>query len=394
MNCRKVKKLLSPYLDNQLSKKERQLVKEHLNICSKCQQELRELRNLVAALKKMDSYPAPKEIMAKVDHYIHKEKATKQSILFRPLFASASPLINYMALAFFIGLVALSVSYLYYQIQPFQKSAVVQKVATTETDEAEDKAISKKAAPAKLHKRAKNEIMEDLPQKMAEAKPPQVLKEAETKSAETSQPLTGKQKDFSKIKGRESLKKEHIQEELKEPGISTHVKDKKDMVAESKPHIKAAVRTKAASVEKEKSPPAKKEEQPKKRIQMIKAEEKTLDEKYAVDLERQAEKPGVPGSLENPILIDTDPLQDIEERVEPVLSDEEIKELRVKTIVLELLVDDQGKVRDIKVLKSSSKTKIDESIRNAVKQWKFKPFKYNDKPVAIKGKLTFKINKP
>ena len=76
------------------------------------------------------------------------------------------------------------------------------------------------------------------------------------------------------------------------------------------------------------------------------------------------------------------------------MPDEEIKELREKIVVLELLVDAQGKVRDIKVLKSSGKTKIDESIMSAVKKWKFKPFKYNDKPVAIKGKLTFKINKP
>jgi TonB family protein len=394
MNCRKVKKLLSPYLDNQLSKKEQRLVNEHLNICSKCQQELRGLRNLVTALKKMDSYPAPKEIMAKVDHYIHKEKAAKRSILFRPLFASASPLFNYLALAFFIGLVALSVSYLYYQIQPFQKAEAPKKLTTIDTEEAEDKAISTKAAPTKIQKRDKRKAMEDLPQTITKSKPPQVLKEAETKSAETPQPLTKKQKYFAKAKGRESLKKEHIEEGLKEPAISIHIKDKKDMVAESKPQIKATVRTKVASVEKEKAPPAEKEDEPKKRIQMIKAEEKTLDEKYAADFERRAEKPSVPGSLENPILIDADPLLDIEERVEPVLPEAEIKELREKTIVLELLVDAQGKVRDIKILKSSGKTKIDESIMSSVKQWKFKPFKYNDKPVAIKGKLTFKINKP
>jgi TonB family protein len=394
MNCRKVKKLLSPYLDNQLSKKEQQLIQEHLNICPKCQQELKELKNLVSALKKMDSYPVPEEIMAKVDNYIQKKKETRRSILFRPLFASASPLINYLALAFFIGLVALSVSYLYYQIQPFQKAEVVQKAATTKPGEIEDKVISKKAAPAKLQKRAKNEVMQDLHQKIAETKPQDVLKEAEVKTGVTPPSLSEQGKDTISTKGREGPKIKQVQEQLKAPGKAIQIKDKKDTAAEPMPEAKVAVRTRAVSVEKAKSPPAEKEEQPGKSIQRATAEEKPRDEKYAIDFECQPDKPGALGSLENPVLIETDPLLEIEAAVQPALSEEETKELKENTVILELLVDAQGKVRNIKILKSSGKQTIDESIVHAIKQWKFKPFKCGDKPAAVKGKLTFKMNQP
>jgi TonB family protein len=394
MNCRKVKKLLSPYLDNQLSKKEQQLIQQHLNICPKCQQELKELRNLVSALKKMDSYPAPEKIMAKVDNYIQKKKEIKRSILFRPLFASASPLINYLALAFFIGLVALSVSYLYYQIQPFQKSEVVQKIATTETGEAEDEAISKKAAPAKLQKRAKNEVTQDLSQKIAETKPQYALKEAEVKTGVTPPSLSEHQKDTLRTKGKEGTKSEKAQEQIIASGKAIQIKDKKNTAAKPMPEAKVAVRTRAVSVEKAKSPPAEKEEQPGKSIQRATAEEKTLDENNAIDFECQPDIPGALGSLENPILIETDPLLEIEAAVKPTLSEEEAKELKENIVVLELLVDAQGKVRNIKILKSSGKQTIDESIVHAIKQWKFKPFKCGDKSAAVKGKLTFKMNQP
>jgi predicted anti-sigma-YlaC factor YlaD len=46
MNCKKVRPLLSPYLDNELSDKERLTVRDHLNGCSGCSQVLEDFKRL------------------------------------------------------------------------------------------------------------------------------------------------------------------------------------------------------------------------------------------------------------------------------------------------------------------------------------------------------------
>jgi protein TonB len=50
-------------------------------------------------------------------------------------------------------------------------------------------------------------------------------------------------------------------------------------------------------------------------------------------------------------------------------------------VLLQALVDKEGKVRDVKVVKSIPM--LDQAAINAVKQWVFKPALSNNKPVAV-----------
>lgn len=57
MKCDKIRELLSPYLDEMTNEKETNLVKEHLKVCSECQDQLEQIRIVCDMVHKL---PAPK----------------------------------------------------------------------------------------------------------------------------------------------------------------------------------------------------------------------------------------------------------------------------------------------------------------------------------------------
>lgn len=61
MDHQKIKKLLFPYLEEELSEKEKESVEEHLKRCPECRQELEKIKKLEEIMGKMKLKNPPKE---------------------------------------------------------------------------------------------------------------------------------------------------------------------------------------------------------------------------------------------------------------------------------------------------------------------------------------------
>ncbi|MEK7691546.1 MAG: TonB family protein [Bdellovibrionota bacterium] len=67
------------------------------------------------------------------------------------------------------------------------------------------------------------------------------------------------------------------------------------------------------------------------------------------------------------------------------------KELRLQgAVVMDLLIDDSGKVRDVKLVSVAGED-LDEAALNAIKEFKFRPAKIEDKPVAVKIRYSYRF---
>lgn len=66
MNCKKIRPLLSPYIDGQVSREVAGLIEEHLERCEACRAELFDLRESVGALRRLPSDDPGPEFNAKV----------------------------------------------------------------------------------------------------------------------------------------------------------------------------------------------------------------------------------------------------------------------------------------------------------------------------------------
>lgn len=104
MDCTRIKELLSPYIDGELSDHEAQEVRRHLDECSKCQQEYEQLKKIIYALKKFDAPKPPEgykqDIKAKLIQYINGRR--------RSTVAGAAALIA-AALIIFISISSLGI---------------------------------------------------------------------------------------------------------------------------------------------------------------------------------------------------------------------------------------------------------------------------------------------
>ena len=74
MRCQEAKFLLSPYLDNSITDKEKARLESHLVGCSSCAKELEELRWMVEALRCLEDKEAPEDFMVKVRAKLESEK--------------------------------------------------------------------------------------------------------------------------------------------------------------------------------------------------------------------------------------------------------------------------------------------------------------------------------
>ncbi|MGI9951973.1 zf-HC2 domain-containing protein [Moorellaceae bacterium AZ2] len=84
MKCRQAKKLLSPYIDNELSDAERAALEEHLNCCDACRLELEALKRISEGLKEIyQEVKAPPDFVDKVMKRIQELEEEKNSRLFQ-----------------------------------------------------------------------------------------------------------------------------------------------------------------------------------------------------------------------------------------------------------------------------------------------------------------------
>lgn len=79
MKCHEARELLSPYIDNQITIKERQVLEKHLAICAHCSKELSELRSLVADLHELGEITAPLGFMDELHERLLLEKTVPLS---------------------------------------------------------------------------------------------------------------------------------------------------------------------------------------------------------------------------------------------------------------------------------------------------------------------------
>lgn len=75
-------------------------------------------------------------------------------------------------------------------------------------------------------------------------------------------------------------------------------------------------------------------------------------------------------------------------KVLPIYPAETLKKLVKGVAVAEVQYDGNGDVSEVKILESPDSA-TGEAVTKAVRQWKFKPSKMDNKPVSIRGKITF-----
>lgn len=79
MNCRKIKNLLQPYIDDALTFGEKQQVKQHLEDCSACRTELKSLSAMVKLIKSLPEVSTPPDFTQNIMARISQEKIQIQS---------------------------------------------------------------------------------------------------------------------------------------------------------------------------------------------------------------------------------------------------------------------------------------------------------------------------
>lgn len=79
MNCKKIKKLLQPYIDDALTFGEKQQVKQHLEDCSACRAELKSLSVMLKLIKSLPEVSTPPNFTQNIMAKISQEKIQIQS---------------------------------------------------------------------------------------------------------------------------------------------------------------------------------------------------------------------------------------------------------------------------------------------------------------------------
>jgi anti-sigma factor RsiW len=92
MKCRYVKKMISPYIDDELAPEEKKAFGSHIRVCAPCRDELEETRAIHELFSSAEQFPAPygfaTRVLANLDR---KEGSRLRKLLgFRPLFFRAA----------------------------------------------------------------------------------------------------------------------------------------------------------------------------------------------------------------------------------------------------------------------------------------------------------------
>ena len=92
MKCDEIKKLLSPYIDGELTAENELRVEKHINACRECAFELEKLHATWALLDKSAKVEAPPFFAAKVKHRIDKKSSQKHAPQIIEIFLRRVPL--------------------------------------------------------------------------------------------------------------------------------------------------------------------------------------------------------------------------------------------------------------------------------------------------------------
>lgn len=79
MKCKKVRALISPYLDEMTDRSETMLVEEHLAVCPVCLQYANEMREIRHAMLRMGCPPPPPNLAGDVCRRLREEHFREQS---------------------------------------------------------------------------------------------------------------------------------------------------------------------------------------------------------------------------------------------------------------------------------------------------------------------------
>lgn len=74
MHCKRIRILLSSYLDRVTSAEESGMVEQHLQVCSSCRQELAEIRQLCTFLRQMEQPALPKSLWTHIHHHLRQRR--------------------------------------------------------------------------------------------------------------------------------------------------------------------------------------------------------------------------------------------------------------------------------------------------------------------------------
>ncbi|MBI5640272.1 MAG: zf-HC2 domain-containing protein [Nitrospirae bacterium] len=104
MKCSEAHKLISPYIDSELSEKERNAVENHLNVCPGCRTELEETRQLQGLFEGVAEYKAPYGFQTRVMANLAAGRPAKRySIPILTRFAEAVAVIGVIAIGMISG---------------------------------------------------------------------------------------------------------------------------------------------------------------------------------------------------------------------------------------------------------------------------------------------------
>ena len=82
MKCEEIRDLVDAYIDDELSKKEHDLIKDHIENCPKCKADLEALENLRKNIKTLPYHSVPLGLAEKVSQALAREetKAPQKNI--------------------------------------------------------------------------------------------------------------------------------------------------------------------------------------------------------------------------------------------------------------------------------------------------------------------------
>ncbi len=78
MKCREALSLLSSYIDDEVSSKEKKRIEAHLGECEECSKTLYELRKTVGLVKEIKEVPMPPELAERIKSDLRKEEKAKR----------------------------------------------------------------------------------------------------------------------------------------------------------------------------------------------------------------------------------------------------------------------------------------------------------------------------
>ncbi|MGE5404501.1 MAG: anti-sigma factor family protein [Candidatus Saccharibacteria bacterium] len=108
MKCQDARELLSPYIDNEVTEKEKIMLEEHLSVCAHCNKELAELRSMVDCLHQLGELQAPTGFMTELHSRLLEVKVVpfeskKTAVTPKPRWIAASVAGIAMALGVYIS---------------------------------------------------------------------------------------------------------------------------------------------------------------------------------------------------------------------------------------------------------------------------------------------------